>query len=202
MYTPKHFKLNDKKELIVFIKTHSFAVLVNTQNNTPIATHLPFVVEEKAGKLLLKSHMALANAQAIDIDNALVLVLFTGPHAYISPALYANLQNVPTWNYTAAHIYGKVKVLKREEEVFAILESMISFYDTNYLPQWKQLPLQYKHAMLAEIIAFEIEVTDWQAQFKLSQNKSETDKRTIISAFEKKGTETEKQLAEYMKRYV
>ena len=109
MYVPKHFEEKDRSKLIEFMREFNFAALVNYAKNKPWATHLPFIVLEEEGKLILKAHMAKANPQWAAFNNEEVLVIFQEPHAYISPALYENKVSVPTWNYIAVHAYGVPK---------------------------------------------------------------------------------------------
>jgi transcriptional regulator len=116
MYTPKHFQLNNEQEAISFMQRYSFATIVTATNNVPFATHLPFLVEQREGRIILASHFAKANPQAAEIIGKDVLVIFTEPHAYISPKHYEKETNVPTWNYIAVHAYGKASILPEGEQ--------------------------------------------------------------------------------------
>lgn len=200
MYIPKHYLSTDKEEIINFIKTYSFATIITVKDNFQTATHLPFVVTERNNELILTSHFAKANEQWKDITNNQVLVIFTEPHAYISPKYYESKMNVPTWNYVAIHLYGKGKIISEQKESFEVLELMINHFEKDYLTQWKDLPLEYKNKMLKGIVTFEIAITEIQAKKKLSQNKTDLERKNIISAFENSNNENEKVLAEMMKK--
>ena len=111
MYVPKHFQLYDHQEAVSFMQKYGFATIVTVLNGIPEATHLPFLVEQRGDQLILISHFAKANPQVSAIFNETSLVIFTEPHAYISPLNYDKEQNVPTWNYLAVHAYGKATLI-------------------------------------------------------------------------------------------
>ena len=127
------------------------------------------------------------------------LVIFQGPHAYISPTHYEKKQNVPTWNYIAVHAYGKATLLKSQEQATEVLEKMINTYEAEYFEQWKQLSETYKSGMIKAIVAFEIEVTNLEGKFKLSQNKTKNEQQHIANAFENSNDTLEKNLSKEMK---
>lgn len=111
MYVPKINEVTDIHEIVDFMKRFSFAAIVSVQNNLPVATHLPFVVIVKNDTITLYSHFAKANPQWKNIEDDTVLVIFSEPHAYISPVHYDQFLSVPTWNYISVHVYGKVKTV-------------------------------------------------------------------------------------------
>src|SRR5688500_6197620 len=106
MYIPKSFKNTDDKEILAFMQKYSFATIVSTVDNKPIATHLPFVISKEGENVVLYSHFAKANPQAATLTNKDILVIFSEPHAYISPKYYNKTESVPTWNYISVHFYG------------------------------------------------------------------------------------------------
>ncbi len=199
MYTPKRYLTTDREEILNFIKTYSFATIVTVKNNFQSATHLPFVVTETEGNIVLTSHFAKANSQWTEITENRVLVIFSEPHAYISPRHYESEMNVPTWNYVAVHTYGKGKIITGKEDAYATLDAMIDFFEKEYKLQWDTLAADYKAKMLNGIIPFQIMVDDIQAKKKLSQNKKETERQRIISALEKSNDTNEKTIAEMMR---
>jgi transcriptional regulator len=137
MYIPTKFQLTDKTELVAFMQRFSFATIITTKNNIPIATQLPFVIKQREDKLILSAHFAIANEQVNFIENNISLVIFSEPHAYISPSHYDKVESVPTWDYIAVHVYGKAKILHTAEEKMHSLEDMIHFYEKDYYSQWK-----------------------------------------------------------------
>src|SRR5688572_14139354 len=159
MYIPRYYKEEDTAKLLGFMRTNSFALLVNHSPAGLQATHLPFVVEQKEEKIVLVSHMSIANPhwKALEQDPD-ALVIFSGPHAYISPDNYEKQQNVPTWNYIAVHAKGKVRIYSGKEELMACLNKMISTYEEKFMQQWQGLSADYAEAMLKGIVAFEVVV--------------------------------------------
>jgi transcriptional regulator len=200
MYIPKNFLITDQQEAISFMQRYSFATVVTVNNNTPTATHLPFVVSQREDKIILTSHFAKANPQSDELINGNPLVIFAEPHAYISPKHYEQVNSVPTWNYIAIHAYGKATLLKSSEAKAELLEQTIQFYEADYLKQWNDLPTDYKLNMMKGIVGFEITVDELQAKKKLSQNKTDKERESIISELSKKPDSTEKEIADYMAR--
>ena len=199
MYIPKINLATDRAEIIDFMKRFSFATIITSKNNLPVATHLPFVISEKDENLVLISHFAKANNQWEDIESNTVLIIFTEPHAYISPANYTKELNVPTWNYISVHAYGKGKIISDTESTYKILESTIASYEPGYRKQWDHFPEEYKLKMSKGIVAFEITVNDLHAKKKLSQNRSETEQQNIINNLSGSKDDNERIIADYMK---
>ena len=200
MYIPPYYHETDEHKLIEFMQAHSFAILVNSQNNNLRATHLPFIIEKRDAKIYLISHMAKANPQWKELQANELLIIFQGPHAYISPTHYESKQNVPTWNYIAVHAYGKATIIAEPTTVVTVLEKTIHNYETAYIEQWKGLSDDYKKGMIKGIVAFEIEITRLEGKFKLSQNKTKTEQQNIIAAFEKGDDSLQTGIAKEMKR--
>jgi transcriptional regulator len=199
MYIPNQFKFKDEGEKIAFMKQYSFATIITVNDHIPIATQLPFFVDDSADKLILRSHFAAANEQANCITGAISLIIFTEPHAYISPMHYDKRESVPTWDYMAVHAYGKAEIIEDDECKIKVLEQMISFYEQSYLEQWNSFSDKFKKGMIKGIVAFELEVTELQGQKKLSQNKTKAERQRIIEHLEKSENAAEKNLASYIR---
>jgi transcriptional regulator len=200
MYIPKFFAEFDEESLLAFMREFNFATLVTAENDLPEATHLPFIIEKRGDKIVLLAHMAKANLHWKHFADKQILVIFQEPHAYVSPLLYAEKLNVPTWNYVAIHAYGKAKIFETAEENLLLLEKMIAAFDENYFKtNWREIPEEYKLSRARAIVAFEIEVGDLQGKKKLDQNKDEEDGRRVIEAFEKSENIGEQQIARFMK---
>ncbi len=198
MYIPKFFLEEDETKILDFMREFNFAALVTAENDVPTATHLPFIIEKRAEKVVLLAHLAKANAHWKQFDKE-ILVIFQEPHAYISPLHYGEMPNVPTWNYIAVHAYGRAEIFN-EAENLALIERQIEIYDPKYFETaWREIPTDYKTNLAKGVVAFEIEVTDLQAKKKLNQNKTGRTAENVIEAFEKSDRENEKVIAEYMK---
>lgn len=200
MYVPKINLATDTDEIISFMKQFSFATIVTSKDNIPTATHLPFLISFTDDKIVLTSHFAKANEQWKDIENNSILVIFSEPHAYISPKNYDKELNVPTWNYIAIHAYGQGKLLTETESTFKVLENTIDYYEISYREQWERFPAEYKLKLVNGIVAFEVIIEDLQAKKKLSQNRTETEKQKIIDTLSKSDDTNEQSIAAYMKK--
>lgn len=199
MYIPKAFEFKNAADKITFMRRFSFATIITCIDNIPVATQLPFIIDDSSGKLLLRAHFAMGNEQARHIEGNTSLVIFSEPHAYISPSHYDKRESVPTWDYIAVHAYGKARLLEDEALKLQVLEQMITFYERGYMEQWNSLPDKFKTGMMRGIAAFELEVSDLQGQKKLSQNKTEAERERIIRHLEENGDHTAKDLAIYIK---
>jgi len=199
MYVPQSFQFQDHKEMIDFMKRYSFATIITTGDNIPLATHLPFFISKDADRIVLTAHLSAVNPQAKYIGANTSLVIFSEPHAYISPTHYDKRESVPTWDYISVHAYGKAKILEDEASKACILEQMITFYEPGYMEQWQELSEKYKSGMMRGIVAFEMEVTELQGQKKLSQNKTGAERERIIRQLEKSDNGVERELANYIK---
>jgi transcriptional regulator len=198
MYTPSFNKFEDSHEVISFMRRYSFGTVVSLANCLPVATHLPFLIDEKDGEIIISSHFAKANPQSVNMTEQDVLVIFMEPHAYISPKHYEKDANVPTWNYIAVHAYGKARLLETEQQHEQLLERTINTFEESYYKQWMSLPQEFRSKMIKGITGFEITVIDLQAKSKLSQNRSAIERDNIIDTLSKSTNTQEKDIAAYM----
>lgn len=199
MYIPRHFLNTNDDQAISFMQKYSFGTIVTSDNDRPVASHLPFLVQKNENAILISSHFAKANPQAESINGQAVLIVFSEPHAYISPRHYEKEHNVPTWNYISVHAYGKCRLVEEEKSKFDLLERTILNYEEAYQEQWNKLPSDFKEKMLKGIVAFEVKVTELQAKNKLSQNRSFSEQQSIISELSGSSDSNEVKIAEYMK---
>ena len=199
MYIPRINLETDRDKIVAFMKQFSFATIITAKDNFPIATHLPFLVTIRDDNVILTSHFAKANEHWADIENNKILVIFSEPHAYISPKNYEKGLNVPTWNYVSIHAYGQGKLIAETDKAFEVLEATIDNYEISYRQQWENLPKDYKLKMLKGIVAFEVVVTELQGKKKLSQNKTAAEQQKIIDSLAKSNNSNEKLIADYMR---
>ena len=128
MYIPKHFNETDLQKILNLIRQHAFGTLITSHNNIPMASHIPFLIEETQ-PFKLRGHLAYANEQWKHIqDDGSVMLIFQGPHTYISPRWYKNA-GVPTWNYAMVHIYGKANILKAPDKLQNIVNGLTNDAD-------------------------------------------------------------------------
>lgn len=199
MYIPKHFLNTSDDEAISFMQKYSFGTIITFEDGKPVASHLPFLVEKSLNDIVLSSHFAKGNPQSESIQNKQVLIIFSEPHAYISPRNYEKEQNVPTWNYISVHAYGNCREITAETEKLNLLERTIQNYDKDYQQQWSNLSADFKLKMLKGTVAFEVIITELQAKHKLSQNRTRAEQQKIIEGLSRSGDTNEAQIAEYMR---
>ena len=181
MYTPEAFNITDKKMIEEFIAKNPFAILTSEENGKIEVTHLP-INRFKDAKLY--GHLAKANIHSNIDETKEVCFIFSGEHTYISPTYYETTFNVPTWNYSAVHIYGNVKYIDDTEKVWDLLNETTMIYEGK--DGWK-LPQEEKFKDLTKYIRFfEINVTNIEAKFKFNQNKSREDIEKVIQSLRDK----------------
>lgn len=184
MYIPEAFAENDLAMLHEFIRHHSFATLVTQHEGVPFASHLPMFLDSNTGAHgALLGHMARNNPQWQDfVSGTEVLIVFQGAHAYVSPAWYEpNPMSVPTWNYVSVHAYGVARILS-EEELEQTLYQLTDENEKVFEKPWElSLSTTMRERMLSAIVGFEITLSSIEGKFKLSQNRSEQDRRNVIS---------------------
>ncbi len=203
MYVPAHFSFTDRTEVVAFMRRFNFAVIVSQVDGQPFATHLPFVVEEREdGSVRLLAHFARANPQWKDLESQTALVIFSEPHAYVSPSLYEKELNVPTWNYVAVHAYGRPVLIPEEAEARGLLEKQIQTFEKEYFTQWSNLPEEYKNGMLKGIAAFRMEVTRLEGKEKLSQNKKMPEREKIAAHLSENTDSVVRETGAMMKKHL
>lgn len=183
MYIPEHFRNEDRAETLAFMRANPFVILVSQRQAGPFATHVPVVIRESGDRVLIRGHVAKANPhwQYLQADPH-SLVIFHGPHAYISPSNFEIRESVPTWNYGAVHAYGEVRTYSAPAELLSMLHDLIPTFEAAYGEQWASLSESYRQRMLSHIVGFEIAVTRLEAKFKLSQNRTRQEQQNIIES--------------------
>ena len=199
MYIPRHFKLDDEEMIYDFIEKYGFATLFSQHNGEPYATHLPLTLNK--GESALYGHFARPNEQWKDIENQQVLVVFQGPHCYISPSWYETMKAVPTWNYVSIHIYGKMEIVEDPKVIFDSLNDMVKKYERpDSLYNLNDVDSQYIEGMSKGIVAFRINISKIEAKAKLSQNHPVERQELIINQLENTSQQDHIQVASLMKK--
>lgn len=198
MYIPTSFREDDPNTLLAFMRAHSFATVVSVVDGVPFATHIPVGIEQRGETIVLTGHVSKANphvqafapalttAPASDSANTPTtqtsLVIFSGPHAYVSPSAYEVRESVPTWNYIAVHATGvlhSVLFTDTPENMEKMLDTMIAQYDPNYGVQWRELSAKFRDGMMRGVVGFEMPVHQLEGKYKLSQNRSTHDQAAV-----------------------
>lgn len=201
MFIPKHFKVKDYDEVMDFVQENSFGTLITIKDGKPIATHIPLGLNKVGEDYTITGHMAYGNPQWRTFDTCEeVLVMFQGPHAYISSSWYAH-ENVPTWNYQSVHVYGNASIMEKEE-LIQDLTTMLEKYEKQRIDPilWNELSPELVEAQLKGVVGFKINITEMQAAYKLSQNRNDEDYRNIINQLQNEPDVHSKQMAEVMRK--
>ena len=201
MYIPKYFKVTDLNEIKEFIRMNSFGTIVTTENGRPIATHIPMDLVKQGDDYYIEGHMAYANSQwkTFDEGQETTLVMFQGPHAYISSSWY-NHENVPTWNYQSVHVYGKASIMS-ELELEEYLNFLLYKYEEHrdHPVLWENLSPETKKQMKGTV-GFKIKIEEVQASYKLSQNRNKEDYYNIIEQLHDQDDANSQQIADVMEQ--
>lgn len=203
MYTPESFKTDNLPQLHALMRRYPFALLLTEHRGEITASHLPFMVTPDGGPQgTLLAHMARANPhwQLFDGQRQ-ALVIFTGPHAYISPSWYQNPVTVPTWNYAVVHAHGRPVIVKDKTRVRRMLERLVNEHEAYVDPPWSTAQAgEYVHQQLDYIVAFELEITRLEGKFKLNQNRSRTDQEGVVRALADSDDPLKREVAELMRK--
>jgi len=201
MYVPKYYKVSDLDEIKEFIQHNSFATIVSIRKGKPIAAHIPMLLKKIEDDYYLTGHLAYGNPLWKTFEEVQdILVIFNGPHAYISSSWYEH-ENVPTWNYQAVHVYGKASLIEGialEQDLTSLLEKYESFRENPVL--WDKLSPELLQQEMKGIKGFKIKVEEVQAAYKLSQNRNASDYANIIKELYKEENPHADALAEAMKK--
>jgi transcriptional regulator len=200
MYIPKLYREEDKAKILEFIRQNDFAVLVTYDGEKPAASHLLMEVVEEGETLFINGHMSRANSHWKTFEkNTEVLVIFHGAHTYISPTWY-NHVNVPTWNYQSIHVYGKPRIITEHDEAYSLLKRLVDRYETSGHYKLETLPQDFVEKEIKGIVAFQVEVTRFEANYKLSQNRKDEDHANIITRLEERTDDLSHRVAEAMRQ--
>ena len=207
IYLPAHFTSPDPaaRERIAtqVIAAHPFATLISVRDGEPFVTHCPVTVQADAsGAPILEGHMARGNPhwRAWQAGQDRVLVIFHGPHAYVSPTLYEGRENVPTWNYVVVHVRGQAVLTSDSfDDKDALLKRLIAHVEPGYADHWRSLAPDYQHRMLGAIVGFRIPMTEIDVKLKVSQNRLPVDRQRVHDAFSQ-GSAPEQSLAAWMRQ--
>jgi transcriptional regulator len=192
MYNLPHFKEPDKAVVIEFMKQHPFAMMIGSANDRSVATQIPLLFEERNGKMILLGHMMRKQDHQLAFEkNPNVLVVFTGPHTYVSATWYSNPHQASTWNYISVHARGKLSFLDAAGLTDALRKLSLHFEHQNQHSStvFDNLPADYTHELMKAIVAFEIEVESIEHVFKLSQNRDEESYEHITEKLKAEGAD-------------
>jgi transcriptional regulator len=203
MYIPPAFAETRTEVLASLMEAHSFALLVTVLEGKPFATHLPVLLDRGRGpRGTLRGHLAVSNPHAAAIaQGSEALIIFQGPHAYVSPRYYPSRANVPTWNYEAVHAYGWLAASTRDQLV-RLLADTSEGYERGAEAPWTMDELRpgQLDGLVKGIVGFELEIERLEGKLKLSQNRTPEDRAGVVAGLEREGSPLAREVASEMRR--
>ena len=201
MYLPRHFEQRDRAHLLHVMREHSFATVVTTIDGEPFVSHVPVRVEELSDDTLrIEGHVAAMNPQVRAYEEgARALVIFAGPHTYVSPTLYRKAGRVPTWNYIAVHARGTMRAIHDRAAKHALLMRLIDRYEPSFVATFAAFEPGHRDALLDGITGFDLVVDRLDGKFKLGQHRLSDDLPAMQSTHEH-GDPDQRAIARWMQR--
>jgi len=194
MYNPSSFRMTDPDAIRQFVTEHSFGLLVSQSDGGEwLATHIPWIWRDEAGATWLLGHVARANPHWRYLEGASVLVVFMGPHCYISPSWYQAGLEVPTWDYTAVHVTGIARILT-DEELAQQVHDLVAFHEPN-APLLTQLNHPDIVAQRQAIVGVAVRVQSIEGKQKLNQNRAAEQRARVVKVLEASPREAERDIA-------
>lgn len=202
MYNIPYFKEKDHREVLRFMQQHPFALLIGAQDNIPMATQIPVLMEEREGALFLLGHIMRNTDHHHALEqNPQALLVFTGAHSYVSASWYTDPQVASTWNYMSVHARGELRFLG-EEALLQILQKTTEVFENNpgSPASYDKLPEEYVQRLSKAIVGFEVEVKELDHVFKLSQNRNQESYGRIMEALNSRDADAQAIASEMKKR--
>jgi transcriptional regulator len=202
VYIPTPFLVEDRKVIVAFMRQFDFAAVVSHSDAGLVASHVPVLIREVGSELHIVGHVARGNSHWRLMDRQTEsMVIFQGPHAYVSPTWYAVSPAVPTWNYAVVHAYGAARVREDATFIAGVVEDLTRRYEEQREHPWstQAVPGESYEKLLNAIVGFEISVSRCEAKFKLGQNRSVEDRAGTIAGLERESSPKALELAHFMR---
>lgn len=195
MHTPDSFRMSDRERLLGVIETYGFALLLAAKDGSVEGAHIPVALDRPAG--VLRCHVARTNPIWQTLEDREALVVFSGPHAYISPRWCSSPGVVPTWNYVSVHVRGVARLIDRPA-LGALLSDLTALHEEDGAWSPDSLPDGAYDRMVDAVVGIEIPITQIMGKQKLSQNRAPKDRAQIVSALETSENPNNQAVAELM----
>ena len=207
MYLPKHFEETDVTVLHQLVTSHPLGALVTMTSRGLDANHIPFLIQPQPAPCgTLHGHIARANPLSKDLDRDVdALVIFQGPHAFISPSWYPTKREtgavVPTWNYVVVHAHGRVKTIDDPAWIRAHVEALTNRHEGSRPEPWKvtDAPADFVDRLVGALIGLEMPIGRLVGKWKVSQNRSPVDQDGVVEGLMREGSEAAAQMAELVR---
>jgi len=193
MYAPPAFVESRMNVLHGLIRAHPLGLLITAGPAGIVANPVPFQLVNEGDGAVLRAHLSRANPQLADLDGADCLVVFQGPHAYVSPSWYATKEEtgkvVPTWNYIIVQVRGQARRIDESAWLRAQVEALTQVREQGFASPWSadDAPADYIAAQLRGIVGVEIPVMQMDGKWKLSQNRAEKDREGVVAGLAAQG---------------
>lgn len=198
MHVPSAFRPSDPEQARDVVRAHSFGLLLSRGvDGRPLATHTPMLLERED---VVLGHLARANPQWRGLGGQDVLCVFSGPHAYISPAWYATRPNVPTWDYVAAHVAGRIELFHEPDALHDTVERLCETFETS---GWRlgDQPKGYRMGLVKGIVGFRVRIERLDAALKLNQNHSAESRAGAVAGLRARGHPDDAAVADLIERF-
>ncbi|WP_193163138.1 FMN-binding negative transcriptional regulator [Microbulbifer hainanensis] len=204
MYLPSHFRREARPDLYRLIRQFPLATLVTTSSAGLCANHVPLLlsVAEDDG-VTLRGHVARANTLVRDLDQPVsAMAIFTGPDSYISPSWYpAKAEHgkvVPTWNYTAVHASGRLRLVEDPQWLAKLLDDLTAQQEGDAADPWSvdDAPQVFIQRLSSAIVGIELAVETLEGKWKVSQNQSADTRVAVADGLRERGRGADAAMAE------
>ena len=200
-YLPIRFAEKDRASQLALMRMYPLATLITPGKQGPFANHLPLLIEERDGGLVLIGHMARANPQWRQFPDGNALAIFNGPQTYVTPSWYVDPLNVPTWNYAVVHASGPCVLIDDAKGIRKILDKSVAEFEKDEPKPWRmELPETVAAGLVQAIVGFELKVEKLDAKFKLSQNRDEADRKGVLKGLATRKDEASRLILDLMLR--
>jgi transcriptional regulator len=204
MYLRRAFTITDRETQLNVIRDSGWGCIFGMKDGMPIASHLPFLVVGEPGRERLEGHMSRANPHWETFRSSEeMLVVFQGPHTYVTPSLSKADRALPTWNYAAVHVYGRPVIVEDPDEVRALIKRLVDFRESEFDVSWHldNLDQEWVDSKLRGIVSFHMPIERMEATFRLMQNRTAEDRRRVADALSKSDDTNAQGVAAMMRRY-
>jgi len=188
MYQPRYFKQENQQQILAFIDEYPMASIATMTSKGLLGNHIPMILVKRDDKTYLQGHVARANSIHKDIDDSIdVLAMFQGPNGYVSPSWYPSKKKdprtVPTWDYVAVHVSGKIRFFNDKNWLKKHLTSLSDINEKKIKETWKisDAPDDYISTMLKAIVGIEIEISKITGNTKMHQNHARENRNGVIA---------------------
>jgi transcriptional regulator len=208
MYLPQLHRMDDRHDQRALIRARPFGLLVTNGAAGLIANPAPFLLVDGEGERgVLRAHLARANPQWRELDGAReALVVFQDVDAYITPSWYPTKREtgkvVPTWNYSAVHVYGVARAIEDRDWLRRLVGDLTDMHEAGRNAPWavSDAPDDYVDQMLRAIVGVEIVISRIEGKAKVSQNRNEADRTGVVTGLRAQQDEVSQRMADMVEQ--